>query len=128
MAKMTMDQLHTILTKPQTECDGFEFHVRHLWNRREWQRLFEVTGVLPMDLGLSSMNSELFTKLQKVHVTQDESGHWYVIPVDLKEEFLDRLNVLMEENDPDLEQGFDEKFGKYRTGGDLNLVQLYAEV
>ena len=62
--------------------------------------------------------------LQKVKAIQDESGHWYVIPNDLVSDF---------EKDGEDEDfvdvgGFDDKYHKYRTGGDLNLIQLYAEV
>ena len=62
--------------------------------------------------------------MEKVKVIQDESGHWYVIPNDLLDEFSDD-----EENESMVDSGkFDEKWGEYRTGGDLNLVQLWAEM
>jgi len=62
--------------------------------------------------------------MEKVKVIQDESGHWYVIPNDLLDEFADD-----EENESMVDSGkFDKKWGKYRTGGDLNLVQLWAEM
>jgi len=62
--------------------------------------------------------------MQKVKAIQDESGHWYVIPNDLLNQFLnDELDESM------IDSGeFDDKWGKYRTGGDLNLIQLYAEI
>lgn len=62
--------------------------------------------------------------LQKVKAVQDESSHWYIIPLDSYQEFLN------DANDYELcESGkFDDKWGKYRTGGDLNLVQLWAEI
>lgn len=75
--------------------------------------------------------------IQKVVAVQDESSHWYVIPFDLKEEF-DKLSddVYNAYNNVDvkeavlinLETSFHDKFGKFRTGGDLNNVQLYAEI
>ena len=60
----------------------------------------------------------------KVKAIQDESGHWYVIPNNLLSEFRkDELNESM------IDSGkFDDKWGKYMTGGDLNLIQLYAEI
>lgn len=62
--------------------------------------------------------------MEKVKVIQDESGHWYVIPNDLLDEFAED-----EENESMVDSGkFDEKWDKYRTGGDLNLVQLWAEM
>lgn len=63
-------------------------------------------------------------QLQKVYATKDESGHWYIIPLELKHEFFgDETDEKM------IDSGdFDFKWGKYRTGGDLNLKQLYAEI
>ena len=54
---------------------------------------------------------------------EDEDGHWYIIPLGLKESFiLDRQNLDM------IDSGeFGEKYDVYRTGGDLNLVQLYVK-
>ena len=63
-------------------------------------------------------------KLQKVKALIDESGHWYIIPLDKYQEFGQD-----EQNEDMIDSGlFDNKWGKYRTGGDLNLVQLYAEI
>ena len=62
--------------------------------------------------------------MQKVKVTMDESGHWYVLPDDIYDEF-----VQDEENEDMIDSGkFDDKYGQYRTGGGINLVQLYAEL
>ena len=64
------------------------------------------------------------TEMQKVKAVQDDSGHWYVIPDELYDEFIKDL-----ENEQMADSGeFDEIYGMYRTGGDLNLVQLYAEI
>lgn len=64
------------------------------------------------------------TKLQKVKPVKDDSGHWYVLPNELVKEFY------KDEQDEDFVDGgdFDEKYGQYMTGGDLNLVQLYAKI
>jgi hypothetical protein len=63
--------------------------------------------------------------MKKVKAVRDDSGHWYVIPNELRIiEFFKDLN-----NEDMVDSGqFDEKYGKYMTGGDLNLVQLYAEI
>jgi len=62
--------------------------------------------------------------IQKVKVTRDESGHWYVLPDGIYDEF-----VKDEENEDMIDSGeFDDKYEKYRTGGGINLVQLYAEI
>lgn len=77
------------------------------------------------------------SNLRKVVAVQDESSHWYVIPDELKEEFsklsdgvynaYNNVDV-KEEVLIDLESRFIEMFSKYRTGGDLNNIQLYAEI
>lgn len=64
-----------------------------------------------------------------VVATQDESSHWYLIPKDQIKEFNDLSNriIATDANDQDLIDDFEAKFGHYRTGGDLNNVQLYIE-
>lgn len=62
--------------------------------------------------------------MQKVKAVTDDSGHWYIIPDELYQNFLKDLD-----NEDMIDSGeFGEKYGKYMTGGDLNLVQLYAEI
>jgi hypothetical protein len=62
--------------------------------------------------------------MQKVKAVKDDSGHWYVIPNKYVEEFWSNLN-----NEDFVDNGgFDNKYGQYRTGGDLNSVQLYAKI
>jgi hypothetical protein len=59
----------------------------------------------------------------KIKAVRDDSGHWYVIPNELWNSFFeDLMDIDMCDSGE-----FDEKYGKYMTGGDLNLVQLYAE-
>lgn len=62
--------------------------------------------------------------LQKIVAIKDDSDHWYVIPADKEKEFYRDLAVedLIDSGE------FDNKWGKYRTGGDLNNVQLWAEI
>ena len=62
--------------------------------------------------------------LKKVKAIKDESGHWYVVPNEFIDDFLkDEMNKDM------IDSGkFDDKWGIYMTGGDLNLVQLYADI
>ena len=61
--------------------------------------------------------------MKKVKATQDDCGHWYIIPNDLYDQFNEDL-----ENEEMCDSGeFDEKYGEFMTGGDLNLVQLYIE-
>lgn len=62
--------------------------------------------------------------MQKVILVQDDSSHWYVIPSYLHEEFYADV-----ENEDFVDSGrFDEKYGKFRTGGSPNNIQLYAEI
>ena len=72
----------------------------------------------------------MVTTLQKVRAMQDDSGHWYVFPDYLADEYKDSMNAMYETDfeNYDLIQKFEEKFSKYRTGGDLNNVQLFAEI
>jgi len=60
----------------------------------------------------------------KVKAVQDDSGHWFVIPNELAKDFYKDL----EDEDMCDSGEFDDKYGAYRTGGDLNLTQLYAEI
>jgi len=57
----------------------------------------------------------------KVKAVTDDSGHWYLIPNELEDDF-DR--DLQDEEMVD-SGAFDDKYGQYATGGDLNLTQLY---
>jgi hypothetical protein len=62
--------------------------------------------------------------MEKVKAVKDDSGHWYVLPNEMIEDFFKDLN-----NEAMIDSGkFDDKYGKHRTGGDLNLIQLYAEI
>jgi len=62
--------------------------------------------------------------LKKVKAVKDDDGHWYVIPNDMLSEFYKEL-----ENTEFVDSGeFDNKYGNYRTGGDLNNVQLFADI
>ena len=50
-------------------------------------------------------------------------GDWYVIPNELHEQFCKDA-----EDEELIESGdFSDKYSKYATGGDLNLVQLYVK-
>ena len=65
---------------------------------------------------------ESIGQLQKVKVVQDESCHWYVIPENIYSEFCKDV-----QDESMIDSGlFDDKYDQYRTGGDLNNIQLYA--
>lgn len=64
------------------------------------------------------------TTMQPVKVVSDDDGHWYVIPNMMLPFFLADL-----QNDKLVESGeFSARYGRYATGGDINLVQLHAEI
>lgn len=63
------------------------------------------------------------SNLKKVVAVQDDSCHWYVIPVEMLQEFRK-----LGEGGEGTEDEFIEKFSDYMTGGDLNNIQLYAEI
>jgi hypothetical protein len=62
--------------------------------------------------------------IEKVKAVQDSDGHWYVIP---DFEFT-AFYEMLEDGEVDDWNSFNERFSQYMTGGDLNLVQLYAEI
>lgn len=68
------------------------------------------------------------SELKKVKVLSDSDGHWYVVPEEEVGEFRNFLNSLEHDYNEQLEINFIHKFSKYLTGGDINLVQLYAEM
>ena len=55
---------------------------------------------------------------------QDESSHWYVIPYELENDFYVDQDTAQETEDWN---AFENKFGKYMTGGSLNLTELYIK-
>lgn len=61
--------------------------------------------------------------MTRVYVAQDDSGHWYVIPYSLKDQF----NALLDASEEG-EDEFIDKFSQYMTGEDLNNKELYAEL
>lgn len=58
----------------------------------------------------------------RVSIQKDDSGHNYVIPLDKVERF---NKLLWDEPDEEL---FITEFEQYSTGGDVNLVELYADI
>ena len=64
----------------------------------------------------------------KIKVVQDDSGHWYTIPNELFDEFIN-ISDDIENNEDDQKyiDEFEDKFSHYRTGGDLNIKQLWIE-
>ena len=68
--------------------------------------------------------------MQAVRALQDDSGHWYLIPNEWENTFNSMLENCYDGDFDDYDDSFEEfdnLFGQYRTGGDLNLVQLYID-
>ena len=64
------------------------------------------------------------SKYIKVQVVSDDSGHWYIIPNELKDQF-----YIDSENEKMCDSGqFEKKYDSYRTGGCINNIQLYINV
>ena len=63
-------------------------------------------------------------ELRRVVAIQDQDSHWYVIPADMQETF----RSLEEEGEADEWEKFNDVFSQYRTGGGLNLVELWAKI
>lgn len=64
------------------------------------------------------------TQYQPVSVVSDGDGHWYVIPSKDAGLFVSML----ERGEADEYTEFNDRFGRYMTGGDINNKQLYAAV
>jgi hypothetical protein len=83
--------------------------------------IFSSTQILPIT---ENPNGPPIPIMQKVKAVQDDSDRWYVLPIDLANDFWIDL-----ESEDFVDSGeFDTKYSKYMTGGSLNLVQLYAEI
>lgn len=71
-------------------------------------------------------------KYQRVYITQDNDGHDYVIPYEMREEFSNLLEKSEYGNNDkwdEYEEEFIDKFEKYMTGGDINEAEeLYVKV
>lgn len=82
-------------------------------------------------------------KLTQVVALQSEDGDWYVLPKELENQFQSDEAELSEYHSSlrnfdeagqdeqwdiisGLEQDFENKYGEYATGGDLNLIDLYT--
>lgn len=68
----------------------------------------------------------------RVYPVQDNDGHWYILPHYKAETFLnylEKLSSISEEDEEywDILEFFEINFNQYATGGDLNLIPLYAE-
>ena len=61
----------------------------------------------------------------RVYLTSDGDGHKYIIPYDLKDSFTLCLQAGYETEDF---SEFENKFGKYATGGGYDNVELYANI
>lgn len=63
-------------------------------------------------------------EFKKVHIVQDESSHWYVIPDELRAEFEAAMDL------GDCEEGWEamDRFSEYMTGGDIaNRHEFYIK-
>lgn len=64
--------------------------------------------------------------MKPVKAIQDDAGHWYLIPNELVSKFHELMEKVYD-MDYDAMSECDNLFSQYRTGGDLNNVQLYIE-
>jgi hypothetical protein len=42
---MTNKEFRVILKKPESECEGYELHLKHLWEINNSKAIFEITGL-----------------------------------------------------------------------------------
>ena len=65
-------------------------------------------------------------------IATNVEGDWFLIPKDRYNEFVrlcekyDSIEEYTDESDAVADE-IENTFGEYKTGGDLNLVQLYVE-
>jgi len=59
----------------------------------------------------------------KYFFTQDNSSHWYMIPVTLRAEWRELITKDCEKHD----EIINEDFSKYRTGGGIDHVEFYID-
>jgi hypothetical protein len=63
------------------------------------------------------------TNLKPAVAIQDDSGHWYVIPAEMEDDFHTECASAYLNGETDF---FDDKYSKYLIGNNLYSVQLYA--
>ena len=66
--------------------------------------------------------------MTKVQVREDSEGDWFIIPNELNDKFSelnDKMCFEDYQNQDTIEQ-FESFFNRFRTGGDLNNIQLYV--
>ena len=69
--------------------------------------------------------------MKKAYAVEDSDGHWYVIPFEMKEQFFELDEKIGNENwseSQNADEEFNKLFSQYKTGGDLNLIELYADI
>lgn len=62
---------------------------------------------------------------KRVYITQDDDGHWYVMPYALKDQF-DEMLAASIDSDTD-EEAFIALFSEYMTGGGLDDEEFYIQ-
>jgi hypothetical protein len=62
-----------------------------------------------------------------IKALKDDEGHWYIIPNEKAVDFYKDLENTYEDDGEKFNDEFNDKYGQYRTGGDLNLIQLYIK-
>lgn len=70
--------------------------------------------------------------MTKYYFTQDESSHWYMIPVELRNQWNDLYEKILTVGEYSDEwyfliDEFDVIFSKYRTGGGISDIEFYIE-
>ncbi len=42
---MNLEELYKIISKPESECDGLDMHLRSKWRHNNAKAIFEITGL-----------------------------------------------------------------------------------
>lgn len=118
------NKLVTFRVKPDWPYYGLR--VKNYWYSRsgtfigtsnEVEFLYE-SSALPEEKEAQGAETEFIP----VIAITDQDGHWYVIPKEMKDDF-----GRLDNDGADNWVEFNERFDQYRTGGDLNNIQLFKQ-
>lgn len=66
--------------------------------------------------------------MKRIYIGSDGDGHNYIIPHSLSTLFNYLLEEITDEENQIAIDAFEEKFNKYRIEGDINNVELFANI
>jgi len=113
---ITHDKVASLLTALEIIANGDPISVG----------LDEITEVAQAAIDYFESDEKEDVKFQKVKAVQDCDSSWYIIPLELSDEFYKEDAECLERDDYDIQCAFVNKWSKYDTNGDINNTQLYS--